>query len=278
MEQAMYSQIPMRTWRWLGVNGKPLPQGVGEEIKKDVLQIATGEEKQAVIVYRGERRAEVNIELAAEAKLNLTVVQLVPDDMPHAGEIHARLAKGADLQATIIEAGSKESVSKLLVELEGDEATTDIAALYFGDKKRSHDLNYVIRQQGKATNATMNVKGALMDQAEKTFRGTLDFIQGAKGSVGHEDETVILLSSKVRNRSIPLMLSGEGDVDGHHAVSIGKMDEAKLFYLMSRGLNLKEARRLVVEAAFHPVINRIPNEALRAETQDHIERRIDDVD
>ena len=124
----------------------------------------------------------------------------------------------------------------------------------------------------------MQVKGALMDEAQKVFRGTLDFITGSAGSVGRENEDVILLSPGVRNRSVPLMLSGEGDVDGHHAVSIGKMDEAKLFYLMSRGLDLAEARRLVVEADLFPVLDRISDEALKEEIAASIEGRIEDAD
>ena len=70
------------------------------------------------------------------------------------------------------------------------------------------------------------------------------------------------------------MLSGEDDVDGHHAVSIGKMDQEKLFYLMSRGLDLAEAQRLVVEASFNPVLERIPEEALRSEVDEYIKGRI----
>ena len=84
----------------------------------------------------------------------------------------------------------------------------------------------------------------------------------------------MLLSPQVRNRSVPLMLSGEADVDGHHAVTIGKMDENKLFYLMSRGLDDEAAKKLVVEAAVAPVLARLPDETLAREIRDEIERRL----
>ena len=70
------------------------------------------------------------------------------------------------------------------------------------------------------------------------------------------------------------MLSLEDDVDGHHAVSVGKMDEDKLFYLMSRGLDLAEAQRLVVEASFNPVLDRIPDAELKAEIDTYLQRRL----
>ena len=52
------------------------------------------------------------------------------------------------------------------------------------------------------------------------------------------------------------------------------MDQDKLFYLMSRGLDLAEAQRLVVEASFQPVLERIPEEALRQEIEKYIKGRI----
>ena len=88
---------------------------------------------------------------------------------------------------------------------------------------------------------------------------------------------MVVLSSQVRNRSVPLMLSGESEVDGHHAVSIGKIDEAKLYYLMSRGLEMAEAKKLVVEAAFAPVMSRITDTELQGELQHYIKERLSDA-
>ena len=54
------------------------------------------------------------------------------------------------------------------------------------------------------------------------------------------------------------MLSHEDDVDGHHGVTIGKIDDAKLFYLTSRGLTENDAGRLILAGAAEPIIKRLP--------------------
>ena len=267
----------MRTWRWLGVNGAALPAGLDvAEVQK--IHVKAGEKKEAVQIYREGGHAEIEAHVEAGGTLSLVKVQLVPEGENHADDVKVRVEEGGTFSYTIIEIGANELVSKLSVELAGKDAAADIAAFYFADKKRKFDFNYLVRQRGAHTDANMQVKGALMDEAQKVFRGTLDFIAGSAGSVGRENEDVIILSPGVRNRSVPLMLSGEGDVDGHHAVSIGKMDEAKLFYLMSRGLDLAEARRLVVEADLFPVLARISDEALKEEIAASIEGRIEDAD
>ncbi|WP_314621225.1 SufD family Fe-S cluster assembly protein [uncultured Selenomonas sp.] len=274
--QEIFSSIPMRTWRWLGVNGAVLPEGLAGVETSDI-HVEAGEKKEAVYVYRAGGRAEIKAHIEKGAALSLVKVQLVPETESHADDIEVHVEEDGSFSCTIIEVGAKELVSKITVELQGANAAADIASFYFADKNRKFDFNYLVRQRGVHTDANMYVKGALMDEAQKVFRGTLDFIAGSAGSVGRENEDVILLSPGVRNRSVPLMLSGEGDVDGHHAVSIGKMDEAKLFYLMSRGLDLAEARRLVVEADLFPVLSRLSDEALKEEVAASIEGRIEDA-
>ena len=274
--QEIFSSIPMRTWRWLGVNGAVLPEGLAGVETSDI-HVEAVEKKEAVYVYRAGGRAEIKAHIEKGAALSLVKVQLVPETESHADDIEVHVEEDGSFSCTIIEVGAKELVSKITVELQGANAAADIASFYFADKNRKFDFNYLVRQRGVHTDANMYVKGALMDEAQKVFRGTLDFIAGSAGSVGRENEDVILLSPGVRNRSVPLMLSGEGDVDGHHAVSIGKMDAAKLFYLMSRGLDLAEARRLVVEADLFPVLSRLSDEALKEEVAASIEGRIEDA-
>ena len=272
--QDVFSRIPMPTWRWLGVNDLPMPAGLADTKKEIRLSAVTGEKVQHVVELRENGAQEISVEVAEGAELALTYIQFAPTDAPAASRIHARVARGGLFSCTLIEAGAAHTASELHVTLAGDEARADVWGLYFGDEARKIDLNYVIRQEGRRTDANMQVRGALLDHSVKTFRGTLDFIQGARGSVGKEDEEVMLFSPHVRNRSVPLMLSHEGDVDGHHAVSIGRMDEDKLFYLMSRGLDERAAQQLIVEASFEPVLARIEQEELRTEIKDYLERRL----
>lgn len=273
--EVIYSEIPMRTWRWLGVNEARVPAAIAAtNLQERRITVPAGEKAETVVVYRAEGAAKIKVELGEGAELHLVRVQLAADTAAHADTIEADVAAGAVFRCTAVEAGAAVSASKLAINLNGEKSVADVAALYFVDGERRADLNYIIRQKAPETDATMLVSGALSDKAEKIFRGTLDFVSGSPGSVGRESEEVMLLSPQVRNRSVPLMLSGEADVDGHHAVTIGKMDENKLFYLMSRGLDDEAAKKLVVEAAVAPVLARLPDETLAREIRDEIERRL----
>ena len=272
--QRVFSRIPLSTWRWLGVNELPEPPGLANAGDALRFSAASGEYVQHIVELRENGMRDIYVDVADGAEFALTYVQFAPTDAPAASRIHAKVGRGGLFSCTLIEAGAAHTASELHVTLAEDEARADVWGLYFGDAERKIDLNYIIRQEGRRTDANMQVRGALLDRSVKTFRGTLDFVEGARGSVGKEDEEVMILSPHVRNRSVPLMLSHEGDVDGHHAVSIGKMDEEKLFYLMSRGLDDRAAQQLIVEASFEPVLARIENDELRAEIAHYLERRL----
>lgn len=244
MNEKIFSGIPLRTWRWLGVNDVK----TSAQVEEQIIDVADGETK----IF-----AEVN--LSAE---NI------------ARRIKISVGKSARVEFISADAGLGDYSADVEIDLRGDDSAADLEAVYFGDGERRLDFNYVIRQHGKRTSANMNVRGALSDKCDKIFRGTLDFQRGAKGSTGRELEEVIILSSGTRNRSVPLMLAAEDEVDGHHAVSIGRLDEEKIFYLMSRGLDESEAERLIVEAAFNPVVDRITDENLRGELLEKLQRRL----
>lgn len=246
MDEKIFAEIPLRSWRWLGVNE---------------LKTAAQVDEQIIDVPAGETRTLAEVNLAAD---NV------------ARRIKISVGERARVEFVSADIGRGNYSADVEIDLAGDDSVADFEAVYFGDGDRRLDFNYVIRQRGKRTQATMNVRGALTAHCDKIFRGTLDFQRGAKGSTGRELEEVVILSPGTRNRSVPLMLAAEDDVDGHHAVSVGRLDEEKIFYLMSRGLDKSEAERLIVEAAFTPVVEKIPDENLRAELLENLQRRLAD--
>ena len=277
MAEKIYSEIPMRTWRWLGVNEAKADEAVlAIDNGRQELVVPAGESRQLTVVYRQAGEGQVQVKVEKGGFLKLTTVQLLPVDAQGASSVQVELADTAELEAVTVEAGSAKSLAKMEVNLSGNESKANVYVLYFGHGASQLDMNYVLVQQGKNTEANLHVYGALLGEANKIFRGTLDFRHGSKGSKGYEKEEVVVLSSKVRNRSVPLMLSAEDAVEGHHAVSIGKIDENKLFYLMSRGLDMQEARRLVVEAAFNPVLDRIEDKDLYQELDEYIKEGLAD--
>lgn len=66
MAEKIYSEIPMRTWRWLGVNEARVADAVLAQDIDDVqsLSVAAGESRELTVVYRQEGQGRIDVKVA----------------------------------------------------------------------------------------------------------------------------------------------------------------------------------------------------------------------
>jgi len=208
------------------------------------------------------------------ATVNIVKIQTLSGESTHLDANIAKVEEGGTINYVLIELGARNSITNFRTDLEGYKSVANMHNVYIGDKERNIDINYLINHYGKETKSSIEARGALMDNSKKIFKGTLDFKKGASKSKGKEVEYTVLLSPKVRNRSVPVLLCTEDDVEGQHAASAGKIDENKLFYLMTRGFTEKEAKKLIIEASIGPIIDMIPEKTAKEEIYEYIRRKL----
>ena len=189
-------------------------------------------------------------------------------------DIGAYCEDNAEVTLTTLVLGGCEVALGCRAALAGDSSAFENRTGYYCSGHMSLDMNYIADQYGKDTYAEMIFHGVLADQAKKTFRGTLDFKKGSSGSAGEEQEDTLLLSPEVVNKAVPVILCAEEDVEGHHGATIGQLSDEMLFYMRSRGYSDEEARRIIVQARLRSVADLIPDERLRWEVGQWIERNI----
>lgn len=208
------------------------------------------------------------------AMVNLIKVQTFNDSSVNLDSNVSYVGYGAKVNYISIELGSDKSLTSYITNLEKDTAESDLKSIYLTDGNRYTDLSYIMNMIGRRTISNISTYGALKDKAKKIFRGTLDFKKGSIRSKASEEEYATLLDRTVKSDAVPLLLCSEDDVDGAHAASAGRIDEGRLFYLMSRGFSEKEAKKLIVESSFRPVIDLIAVEELRERIQNIIEDKL----
>lgn len=70
----------------------------------------------------------------------------------------------------------------------------------------------------------------------------------------------VVLSNDSSIKSLPILKIDEFDVIANHGCAIGKINENQLFYLMSRGLSMKEASFLIISGMIEPFLDKIKDE------------------
>ncbi len=214
----------------------------------------------------------IRVILEEGASLKLVKAQFYSDKTSHQEVFGALLKENATLHLIDAPLGSKGSVQNWNIIMEGRESEASVDLLYIGDQEKQLDFTSRLEFRGEKTNGELRIKGILLGKSRKILRDTLDFISGARGSVGREVEDVLMLSGKVRNLSVPLLLCGEDDVVGEHAATSGKSDEKVLFYLMSRGLTEEEAKLLLAESKFAAVLDQLEDGNIKEQILHYLQK------
>lgn len=205
------------------------------------------------------------------AKLRLVQVFDQPQQMSAYSDVGAHVEKAGSFEVLQIALKGAKTFLGVAADLAETEAHLGIETAYQAEAGQHVDLNYVARHRGKKTTTDMEVKGVLWEGASKSCRATVDFIRGCKESKGVEREDVLLLGENVVNKTIPLILCQEEDVEGEHGATIGDLSDEILWYFRSRGIDDETAYQLMARGRLLGSIRKIPEDKLRRELLERLQ-------
>ncbi len=202
-----------------------------------------------------------------DAHIRVFVIQSVSDQGLCCLNIGGVCEKKAEIELTDLSLGAEKAYIGIAMSLEGEKSAFQGDMGYHVKPGRSVDINYVTRHIGRDSVSTMDAWGVLEDGSSKLFRGTIDFKEGCAGSKGAEKEDVLLRGEHQINKTVPLILCHEEDVEGDHGATISRVDDEILFYLETRGLDAGTAENMIAKSRLEALINKIPDEDIRRMTE-----------
>lgn len=218
-----------------------------------------------ILVYKGNGPTSIiQTKVYAEKYSNLHIVkaQLLDQEALQFDDTQVYCEENANVNFTQIELGGSHVDSGLHVNLSDYQASFNSKVAYLCQKEQILDMNHIVYHYGKKSECNMQVDGTLKDKAQKAYRGTIDLKKGCCGAKGHEMEETLLLSPKAINKSLPVILCDEEDVEGEHGATIGRLSSDILFYMESRGISEKEAEILMSRAKIQAAIDLIGDEKI----------------
>ncbi len=146
--------------------------------------------------------------------------------------------------------------------------------LYAGSKKQVFDIYTLVDHNKEHTTSSIVTRGVLSDTAKALSRGLIFIAQDAPFANGYEKQDALLLSSDAEADAIPQLEINNHDVQCGHGSTIGQVDKDVLFYLMARGLSESEAKKLIVEGYFAPVLEQFNNDELKEQIVTEMQKQI----
>ncbi|ELZ84131.1 Fe-S cluster assembly protein SufD [Haloferax larsenii] len=184
----------------------------------------------------------------------------------------------ADTYATInwIEGnlGSRLTRSDIETELNGDASETKIVGAFFGHEDQHFDVNARVWHQAENTTADLVTRGVLDDEARSVYEGVQDVGRDAWSTNSYQRENTLMLSDESEADASPKLIIHNHDTEASHAATVGQVDKEDLFYMVSRSIPELQARNMLVEGFFVPVLDEIEVDEFRDDLEELIAARL----
>ena len=216
-----------------------------------------------------------DIEFVLKPSSNLTFVTLqeFESEAVYAGRHHAIVDKDATFKSITVTIGG--SLVRILptVEFIGQGGDVDLQGVYFASAGQHLEHRLHVDHLVPNAKSRVNYKGVLAGESARTvWFGDVFIRAAAEGTDTYELNRNLLLTDGARADSVPNLEIETGEIVGAgHASTTGRFDDEQLFYLMSRGINIDDARRLVVRGFFNEIVGQIKNEEIEDRLMAHID-------
>lgn len=172
----------------------------------------------------------------------------------------AILEENANIEWVSGSFGSKISMLYPTSILKGDNSTSTYIGVTFAGEGQNIDNGTTAIHIGKNTKSVINTKSIVKNGGISTTRNNIIIAKGAKGAISNSDCDSLILDDKSVSDTIPVVKIEESDSEVFHEAKIGKIDEQKIYYMMSKGLSEKEAKTMIVRGFASPVSRSLPLE------------------
>ncbi len=186
----------------------------------------------------------------------------------------AKVGESAELHWVMGGIGSKFTKSLIESDMNGANGLALMSGVYYADSKQQFHYDTQQNHHGENCKSDLLYKSALRDSSRTVWRGNIRVFPGAQKTDAYQANRNLQLSHLSRADSIPGLEIEADDVRCTHGATVGQIEAEPMFYLESRGMPPDEAKRLIVEGFFAPVIERIPLEETRVRLIEEIGKKI----
>ncbi|HCC84028.1 TPA: Fe-S cluster assembly protein SufB [Candidatus Uhrbacteria bacterium] len=144
--------------------------------------------------------------------------------------------------------------------LRGEGARSDFLGVAFAGAGQVQDTGAKMIHVAPNTSSTIRSKSVSKDGGKSIYRGNVRLTPGAKHSTSSVVCDALLLDALSSTDTLPTMKIESPTSTVAHEASTGRIGDAELFYLASRGLDADAARRLIVNGFLEPIVRELPLE------------------
>jgi len=163
----------------------------------------------------------------------------------------------------ILSCGSNFIKNEINCNLNGKYSSAFINGIFSLNEKRHHEIRTSVNHLTDSTKSYQLIKSVLDNNSKSVYQGKIFVNSDAQKTDGYQLSKAILLSENAEFNAKPELEIYADDVKCSHGSASGSLDQDSIFYLMSRGLDYKQAKILLINGFLLEVIEKITDFELR---------------
>ena len=156
---------------------------------------------------------------------------------------HELVIPAGEKKEIVIVHSSPESV-KRVIRLAGDGAEVNVEEIFMSSNVQS---NLTIIHDAVRTKSRVNTRGIVGKNQNAVSHAKVVIPKHGQLSDTFVSQHFLLLDESAQAEAIPSLEIEADDVKASHAATISPLDPEKIFYMTSKGLSVKEARKLIIQ-------------------------------
>lgn len=214
---------------------------------------------------------DLSVHLAGGASLTRTIIHNDPDDAARIATANIAMETDAKIEQYALSFGGALTRLETRLSGEGEQISAVINGAYLLSDKRHCDMTSHIDLAQPHAHIRQAVKGVVTDKSRGVFQGKFHVERPAQHTDAEMRHDALMLSDTAQVRAKPELEIYADDVACAHGNTIGQLDESALFYMRQRGIPLKSARALLMQAFVTDVFDDMADEDLKAQILGQIE-------
>ena len=234
----------------------------------DTYQINAGTTLTRFVQLQG-GRDDIHLTLEAGSSLDLYCVEQEGGQRDVKIDIH----EGARLNLVSLTLHEQEGHLHLHVRLLGAGAEAHLNGAVIGTGAMNSQQELLVEHCVEGCQSTMLYKQVLGGESTGLIAGRVLVDAGAQKSLSEQTFASLLTSPYARAMAQPQLEIYADDVRCNHGATVGKLNEAALFYMRQRGIPEPEACLLLQHAFVGDVLQHVTNEGHKAKLTALVEQR-----
>ena len=163
----------------------------------------------------------------------------------------------------ILSSGSNFTKNEFNCNLNGKYSSAFINGIISLKKIQHHEIKSNINHLIDNTKSYQLIKSVLEEDSKGVYQGKIFVNSKAQKTDGYQLSKAILLNETSEFNAKPELEIYADDVKCSHGSASGSLNENSIFYLMSRGLNYREAKELLINGFLLDVVEKITDSEVR---------------